>query len=102
MEYTIRKTKAFDKWLRKLKNPIAKAKLLTRITIIEEEGHFGDTTICKTPKSIDIRELREFTGAGYRVYYTIRNDIVVFLLAGGIKDTQSDDIQKAINEFNKL
>ena len=40
--YSIEKTDEFDKWLRKLKDKRAKAKILFRIQRIEEHGNFGD------------------------------------------------------------
>jgi putative addiction module killer protein len=36
------------------------------------------------------------------VYYTIQNAVVVFLLAGGKKDTQSRDIQRAKDLLEEL
>jgi putative addiction module killer protein len=35
-------------------------------------------------------------GAGYRVYFTVREKVLVILLAGGTKDSQQSDIRKAI------
>jgi len=40
-------------------------------------------------------ELRCFFGGGIRVYYTIRQEQVVLLLAGGDKSSQARDIEKA-------
>ena len=40
--YKIEKTDDFDKWLRKLKDLRAKAKILFRIQKIENDEHFGD------------------------------------------------------------
>ena len=34
-------------------------------------------------------------GPGYRLYYVIRKNKVVFLLCGGNKDTQDSDLDKA-------
>lgn len=34
--------------------------------------------------------------AGYRLYLTVRECVVVFLLVGGVKSTQATDIRKAI------
>lgn len=34
-------------------------------------------------------------GAGYRLYYTVRDRVIVFLLVGGVKATQATDIRKA-------
>jgi putative addiction module killer protein len=38
----IEKTSEFDKWIRKLKDIRAKAKILFRIQKIEADGHLGD------------------------------------------------------------
>ena len=35
-------------------------------------------------------------GAGYRVYFTVREKFIVILLAGGTKSSQQSDIKKAI------
>jgi putative addiction module killer protein len=34
-------------------------------------------------------------GAGYRVYFTQRGDVLIILLSGGSKATQQADIRKA-------
>lgn len=56
------------------------------------------------PKKIsnDISELRFTIGKGYRVYYTVVNNIVVLLINAGDKSQQSKDIlkaQKLLNEW---
>jgi len=43
-----------------------------------------------------IGELRIDYGPGYRVYFVRRGQIVVVLLCGGDKSSQSRDIRKAI------
>ena len=40
-------------------------------------------------------ELRVDYGPGYRVYYVQRGQVVVVLLCGGDKSTQSKDIERA-------
>jgi putative addiction module killer protein len=40
--FLIKKTTEFDKWLRKLKDIRAKAKILIRIQKLENDEHFGD------------------------------------------------------------
>jgi putative addiction module killer protein len=52
--YIIEKTDEFDKWLRKLKDLRAKAKILFRIQKLENDEHFGD---CE-PIGNGIRELK--------------------------------------------
>ena len=57
-----------------------------------ESGNFGDH------KAVGegVSEMRVDIGKGYRVYYTIRQQRIVFLLCGGNKVTQNDDIKRAI------
>jgi len=62
--YSIEKTEVFDKWLKKLKDQRAKAKILFRIQRIQEQGNFGD---CE-PVGQGISELRIHYAKGYRVY----------------------------------
>ena len=65
--YTIEKTIEFDKWLRKLKDIRAKAKILFRIQKIENDEHFGEYE----PVCNGIRELKIDYAKGYRVYFKI-------------------------------
>jgi putative addiction module killer protein len=39
--------------------------------------------------------MRVHTGAGYRVYFVQRKEIVILLLCGGSKATQPRDIRRA-------
>ena len=87
----IRKTDTFSRWLDRLKDPKARAKVLVRITRLSA-GNPGDV------KSVGkgVSEMRIPYGPGYRVYYVQQGDKVIILLAGGSKKTQSKDIQTAI------
>ena len=89
--YIIEKTDEFDKWLRKLKDLRAKAKLLFRIQKIENDEHFGD---CE-PVGNGIRELRIDYAKGYRIYFKELDGKIIILLVGGDKSTQQQDIEKA-------
>lgn len=94
----IEKTSEFDKWLRKLKDLRAKAKILFRIQKIESDGHLGD---CK-PVGNGISELRINYAKGYRVYFSEKDDTVIILLICGEKSTQQTDIKKAKEIWNKI
>ena len=94
----IEKTPEFDKWLRKLKDIRAKAKILFRIQKIELDGHLGD---CK-PVGNGISELRINFAKGYRVYFKEKDDTIIILLIGGEKSTQQDDIKKAKEIWNNI
>ena len=89
--YKVEKTESFDKWLRKLKDLRAKAKILFRIQKIENDEHFGD---CE-PVGDGIRELKIDYAKGYRVYFTESDGKIIILLIGGDKSTQQRDIEKA-------
>lgn len=96
--YFIEKTVEFDKWLRKLKDLRAKAKILFRIQKLESDGHFGD---CK-PVVEGIRELKIDYAKGYRVYFNEKDGKIIILLIGGDKSTQQKDIEKAKVILRKL
>lgn len=89
--YKIEKTDDFDKWLRKLKDLRAKAKILFRIQKIENDEHFGD---CESVGN-GIRELKIDYAKGYRVYFKESDGKIIILLIGGNKSNQQRDIEKA-------
>ena len=80
-------------WLRTLRDKKAQAKLLVRIKRLEA-GMFGD---CE-PVGDGVMELREHLGAGHRVYFGRHGQVVVILLCGGDRKSQSGDI-KAAKEY---
>lgn len=96
--YIIEKTDEFDKWLRKLKDLRAKAKILFRIQKIENDEHFGD---CE-PVGNGIRELKIDYAKGYRIYFKELEGKIIILLVGGDKSTQQQDIEKANEILKKL
>jgi len=96
--FFIEKTTEFDKWLRKLKDLKAKAKILFRVQKIEYDGHFGD---CK-PVGDEIRELRVNYAKGYRVYFKEKDGRIIVLLVGGDKSSQKKDIVKAKEIWREL
>jgi len=96
--YVIEKTDEFDKWLRKLKDLRAKARILFRIQKIETDEHFGD---CE-PVGDGIRELKINYAKGYRVYFKESDGKIIILLVGGDKSTQQRDIEKAKEILKRL
>jgi len=89
--YIIEKSLEFDKWLHKLSDFKAKAKILFRIQKLANEEHFGDY------KSVGdgILELRINFSKGYRVYIKEKEGKIIVLLIAGDKSTQNRDIKKA-------
>lgn len=86
----LEKTSEFDKWLRKLNDRKAKAKILIRLQRVEA-GNLGDVATVGD----GIEEIRIHFGPGYRIYYKKQGDKLILLLIGGDKSTQETDIQKA-------
>ncbi|RKT45256.1 type II toxin-antitoxin system RelE/ParE family toxin [Thiocapsa rosea] len=84
------KTDVFDRWLRDLRDTRARAKVAARIKRLSP-GHPGDVK----PVGEGVSEMRIPYGPGYRVYYITKGPIVVVLLCGGDKSTQSNDIEQA-------
>ena len=89
--YFIEKTSEFDKWLRKLKDLRAKAKILIRIQKLEQDEHFGE---CE-PVGDGIKELKINYAKGYRVYFKEKDGKIIVLLIAGDKSSQQSDIEKA-------
>ena len=91
MLYIIQQTESFETWHDSVKDLRAKIAIARHIERAEN-GNLGDV------KSVGdgVSEMRIDVGAGYRVYYTLREKIMVILLAGGTKSTQQADIKKAI------
>lgn len=96
--YFIEKTSVFDKWLRKLNDLRAKAKILFRIQKLEKDEHFGDFK----PVGNGINELKVNYAKGYRIYFKETDGKIIILLIGGDKSTQQKDIEKANEIWNKL
>ena len=96
--FFIEKTTEFDKWLKKLNDLKAKAKILFRIQKLENDEHLGD---CK-PVGDGIREMRVNFAKGYRIYFKEKDGKIIVLLIGGDKSTQQKDIKKAKEIWGKL
>ena len=85
----IRKTDAFDRWVRSLRDTRGRAKVLVRIERLAM-GNPGDVA----PIGEGCSELRIQDGPGYRVYYRQEGERITLLL-GGDKATQAQDIAEA-------
>ena len=90
MEYEIKQTDTFQRWLKKLKDRTAVLAIAARLDRAMF-GNFGDS------KAVGdgVREMRVFVGPGYRIYYTIRGRKIILMLCGGDKSSQTRDIHRA-------
>ena len=86
----VRQTAVFVTWFKKLKDRKAKARIQVRIDRLEL-GNFGDVA----PVGAGVSELRIHYGPGYRLYFVRRDRVVIVLLCGGDKSSQTADIKTA-------
>ena len=80
----------FREWLHSLRDQQARARIRVRLNRVRL-GNLGD---CK-PVGEGVLELRMDFGPGYRVYIGQHGEILVILLCGGDKRTQTRDITTA-------
>lgn len=93
----IRTTAQFSEWFTGLRDRNARVRIQARIDRVEL-GNLGD---CQ-PVGEGISEMRIHYGPGYRVYFVQQGELLVILLAGGDKSTQSKDIATAIDLARQL
>ncbi len=88
--YQLQRTEIFSSWLAGLRDAKAKARILAELESVRL-GNLGDS------KSLGggLHELRVHVGAGYRLYFTPRHKVVIVLLCGGDKSSQSRNIARA-------
>ena len=88
--YTVLQTQEFQDWLDALRDRRAQVRIAARIRQAEA-GNLGDW------KSVggEVSEMRIAFGPGYRLYFARRGSIIIVMLAGGDKSTQSRDIKRA-------
>jgi putative addiction module killer protein len=88
--YHIKRTIVFDHWLDSLRDRMAQKRIAMRVTRIES-GLLGDW---KTVGD-GVSELRVDYGPGYRIYFTLRDQVIVILLCGSDKGDQDRAIKQA-------
>lgn len=93
----VRQTAEFSRWLRRLRDANAVARVVARIRRMEQ-GNLGDTRSLRS----GLMEMRVDYGPGYRVYFVQRGAAIVILLCAGDKRTQRQDIERARELAEKL
>ena len=92
----IRETDVYKEWFESIKDRKTESIIDIRIRRISL-GNFGDIK----PVGKGVYEIKIDYGAGLRIYFFQQRDIIVILLCGGDKSTQSRDIRRA-RELAKL
>ena len=86
----IQQTETYAKWFLGLRDRVARARIDVRIRRLSL-GNPGDAK----PVGDGVSELKVDHGPGYRIYFILRSEVVIVLLAGGDKSTQDKDIRNA-------
>ena len=86
----IRQTKDFAEWMAGLRGARGRARIAARIDRLALVNP-GDVA----PVGEGVSELRLHFGPGYRVYFKRQGLILILLLCGGDKSTQTKDIETA-------
>ncbi|WP_130906496.1 type II toxin-antitoxin system RelE/ParE family toxin [Pseudomonas sp. Sample_16] len=82
MNYLVQQTGIFAAWHTSVRDMRAKVAIARRIDRAAA-GNLGDIKAVGN----GISEMRVDVGAGCRIYFTMRNGVVIILLAGGDKST---------------
>ena len=83
-------TVEFDNWLSSLRDRPTRFRLLRRLEKAQR-GLLGDVA----PIGEGVFEMREFFGPGWRMYYIQRGEVLIVMLGGGDKSSQTADIASA-------
>ncbi len=95
--YTIKRLPEFDDWLSGLRDGLTRKRLQVRLRKAQL-GNLGDV------KAVGdgVFEMREFFGSGWRMYYVVHGDVLIVMLGGGSKSSQSKDIANAMTLAQQL
>jgi putative addiction module killer protein len=93
----IKTTSQFTAWLDRLTDLNARARIQARIQRLAggNPGHHRDL-------KLGVSELKIDVGPGYRVYYTQKQDVLIILICGGDKSSQTKDIKLAYKLVQEL
>ena len=86
--FEVRQTVIFTDRLGALRDRAAHFRIVARLRRVEL-GNLGDVK----PVGEGVSELRINHGPGYRLYFVQRGEVIIVMLCGGDKSTQTKDIQ---------
>lgn len=89
--FSIKRTDEFNDWLNGIRDGMTQRRLVKRLRKAML-GNLGDVT----PVDDGVFEMREHFGPGWRMYYIQRGSVLIVMLGGGDKSTQTADIAKAV------
>lgn len=100
---TVLETSIFREWLASIKDLATRLRLARRLEKAQR-GNLGDIKQLAN----FLYEMREFFGAGWRMYYFHQDPLIIVMLNGGGKKSQAKDIKLAkalimeLGEINEI
>jgi putative addiction module killer protein len=88
--FALQLTLEFESWLDGLRDKKAQVRIAARLRQASA-GNLGDWK----PVGGDVSEMRVNFGPGYRLYFTRKGNVLIVMLAGGDKSSQTRDIKRA-------
>ena len=89
--HTIKRMPEFDEWLASLRDGMTRIRLTRRLEKVQR-SLLGDVASVGE----GVSEMREFFGPGWRMYFVERDGMLIVMLGGGDKSTQTVDIAAAV------
>ncbi len=86
----VKRLPEFDAWFDGLRDQETRIRLARRLDKAQR-GNLGDVQ----PVGDGVMEMREFFGPGWRMYFVQHGTVLVVMLGGGSKASQTRDIAKA-------
>jgi putative addiction module killer protein len=89
--FSIKRTDEFNVWLSGIRDGMTQRRLVKRLRKVTL-GNLGDVK----PVGDGVFEMREHFGPGWRMYYIQRGSVLIVMLGGSDKSTQTANIAKAV------
>ncbi|MGQ3888275.1 type II toxin-antitoxin system RelE/ParE family toxin [Legionella sp. CNM-1927-20] len=91
----------FVDWINSIKDATTRHRIRRRLDRVEL-GHYGEYKVLGEGVCELKLDFGPGPGYGYRIYFAEQDNVIIILLCGGDKSSQSKDIQKAKTYWREL
>lgn len=89
--FLIKRTDELNDWIKGIRDGMTQRRIVKRLRKVTL-GNLGDVK----PVGDGVFEMREHFGPGWRMYYIQRGSVLILMLGGSDKSTQTADIAKPV------
>ncbi len=89
--FLIKRTDKLNDWIKGIRDGMTQRRIVKRLRKVTL-GNLGDVK----PVGDGVFEMREHFGPGWRMYYIQRGSVLILMLGGSDKSTQTADIAKPV------